>query len=307
MALPGREGDQYVENDQLKKMKEPTTVFIVEDEMLIAACLKDQLQESGFKILGSSTRGEKGIEEVRRLKEEGNEPDIILMDINLRGTMDGIDTARLITDQFNCGIIFLTGQSSRAVYERSFFIKPFGYVLKPYDLEQLVMTIEIAAYQRKLEIENKDIRKKLETLLSGKMKENREVLELYDIITENSLVGIWILQDKGVIFANQAMANLLGFTLEEVIAFSPPDIVKILHPEDQKRLMDITDRRLQGEEVPQHTIFRIITKNKEIRWIKSFVKRIQYLETPALHQTYLDITEQISVNPESTNPAYEKI
>lgn len=116
-------------------MKTTTTVYIVEDEMLIAACLKDQLEESGFKILGSSTRGEKSIEEIRRLKEQNNEPEIILMDINLRGVMNGIDTAREITDQFNCGIIFLTGQSSKEIYKRSFCIKPFGYVLKPYDLE----------------------------------------------------------------------------------------------------------------------------------------------------------------------------
>jgi len=140
-------------------MKKPTTVFIVEDEMLIAACLKDQLQESGFQILGHSARGEKSLDEIQMLKDNGAEPDIVLMDINLRGALDGIETARRITELFNCGIIFLTGQSSKEVYERSFFIKPLGYVLKPYNLEQMVMTIEIASYQRMLELENKEKRR----------------------------------------------------------------------------------------------------------------------------------------------------
>ncbi|NQV02902.1 MAG: PAS domain S-box protein [Bacteroidia bacterium] len=277
-------------------MKEPTTVFIVEDEMLIAACLKDQLQESGFKILGSSARGEKSIEDIRMLAEKGQEPDIVLMDINLRGAMNGVDAARLITEQFNCAIIFLTGQSSREVYERSFFIKPFGYVLKPYDLEQMVMTIEIAAYQRKLEIENTEIRNRLENLLSEKTKENTEVLELYETIIENSLVGIWVLQNRRVIFANKAMADMLGYTLEEIRAFMDPELLNVFHPDDQDRLSDISIKRIQGEEIPQHTTFRIIRKNGEVRWMRSFVKRIQYQEKPALHQTFLDITEHENFN-----------
>ncbi|MFC2102344.1 response regulator [Bacteroidota bacterium] len=287
-------------------MKKPTTVFIVEDEMLIAACLKDQLQDSGFNIMGSSTRGEKSIEEIQQLKEKGNEPDIVLMDINLRGPMDGIETARLISEKFNCGIIFLTGQSSKEVYERSFFIKPFGYVLKPYDLEQMVMTIEIAAYQRKLEIENREIREKLESLLQEKTVENTEVQQLYDTITENTLVGIWVISLGGVIFVNQAMADMVGYSIEELHSFKQADILGIIHPEDRQRLMEITDRRLEGKEMPQHTLFRIINKQKEIRWIKSFVKQIHHHGEQALHQTFLDVTEYVNFNPETKQALYEK-
>lgn len=299
MAIPGRERDQYVENDQRKKMKIPITVFIVEDEMLIAACLRDQLQEAGFKIMGSSTRGEKSLVELRQLKEEDNEPDIVLMDINLRGEIDGIETARLITEQFNCGIIFLTGQSSKEVYERSFLIKPFGYVLKPYDLEQMAMTIEIASYQRKLEIENKEIRNKLESLLTEKIKENADVLHLYETIAENPLVGIQVLQDGRVIFANQAMADLMGCTLKEIRAYTETDLLKSLHPEDGEGLLDIIRKCLDGEKLPQQTVFRIIRKNGEIRWMKFFVKRINYLDKSALHQTCLDITEYLNLTPET--------
>ncbi len=146
--------------------KKTVTIYIVEDELLIAACLRDQLEETGFQIFGISTRGEKSIEEIKKLRNEGREPEIVLMDINLRGQMDGIETARQITELFDCAIIFLTGQSSREVYERSFDIKPFSCVLKPYDQEQMIMAIEIAAYQRKLEIENKEIKEKLASILN---------------------------------------------------------------------------------------------------------------------------------------------
>jgi len=146
--------------------KKSITVYIVEDELLIAACLRDQLEESGFQIVGTTTRGEQCIEEIMVLRNEDREPEVVLMDINLRGQIDGFETARQITELFDCTIVFLTGQSSKEIYERSFGIKPFSCVLKPYDREQMSMALEIAAYQRKLELENKEIKEKLASLLS---------------------------------------------------------------------------------------------------------------------------------------------
>jgi len=166
MAVSGTERDQFIENDLFKMTKKSVTIYIVEDELLIASCLKDQLEDTGYQILGASTRGEESIEELTKLRNENCEPMIVLMDINLRGKMDGIETARHITELFDCSIIFLTGQSSREIYERSSRIKPFSFVLKPYDQEQMIMAIEIAAYQRELEQENKEIKEKLASLLS---------------------------------------------------------------------------------------------------------------------------------------------
>jgi len=278
-------------------MKEPITIYIVEDELLIAACLKDQLLSTGYKVLGTATRGENSIQAIRELKNEGQEPEVVLMDIHLRGNLDGIETARLISEEFHCAIIFITGQSSKEVYDRSFHIKPFGYVLKPYDLEQMIMIIEIAAYQRKLEIENLEIREKLEKHLNEKIRENTEVLELYETITENTLLGIWVLQDEKVIFANKAIANLFGYTLEEISTFNERDLLGLLHPDDRSRLLDLARKRLQGETPPQHALFRIFRKDGETRWMKTFVRRIQHRGKPALHQTYLDITEYVHFDP----------
>lgn len=158
----------------------------------------------------------------------------------------------------------------------------------------MAMTIEIAAYQRKLEIENKQIREKLEQLLLEKMKENTEVLELYKTIIENSLAGIWVFQEGRIVFANLAMAMSLGYTHEEVSAFTEQEITQVIHPADRERLFEIGKQRLEGKDIPQHTTFRIIKKDGEIRWMRSFVKRITYLGKPALHQTYLDITEYVN-------------
>ena len=82
------------------------SIYIVEDELLISASLKSQLQQFGYEIYGPSIRGETCLEETAELSKQGREPEIVLMDIHLRGEMDGIETAKLINEKFNCAIFF---------------------------------------------------------------------------------------------------------------------------------------------------------------------------------------------------------
>lgn len=306
MEIPGGERGQCVKNDQREIMKDLITIYIVEDELLIAACLKDQLLYSGYHVLGTSTRGEKSIQAIRDLKDKGKEPQVVLMDIHLRGSIDGVETARLISEEFQCAIIFLTGQSSKEVYDRSFHIKPFGYILKPYDLDQMIMTIEIAAYQRKLEIENREIRRELERLLNEKIRENTEMLELYDTITENTLTGIWVVHNDKVVFANRAIASMFGYTPEEFRAFNYRDLTGLLHPDDRSRLLELAQQKPANENIPQQTLFRIFRKDGEIRWMKTFIRRIRFRDRTSLHQTFLDVTEYMNCTPNKLTANHEK-
>ena len=164
----------------------PVTLYIVEDELLITMSLKNQLQAAGYQILGMATKCDACLSDLEQLRSQGQEPEIVLMDINIRGHVDGIETARRITEQFDCGIIFITGQSSKEVYERSFSIKPFGYLLKPIDLEQTRMIIEIGAYQRQLELENKSYQKKLMQMLEERTREKEEVAIMFETVIGNS-------------------------------------------------------------------------------------------------------------------------
>jgi PAS domain S-box-containing protein len=269
----------------------PISIYIVEDELLISASLKSQLQNFGYRILGSSIRGESSLEDIEQLSLQGQEPEIVLMDIHLRGEIDGIETAKRIHEKFNCGIIFLTGQSSKEVYERSFKIKPFGYLLKPIDMEQTKMTIEIAAYQRNLEIENKVYQKDLELLLEKRTQENKELMQMYESIIDNSLMGLTIMQDEKFVFANRRTAEIFGYTPEEFLNFSIRDIVSLLHPEDQVKVVQLSASRLGGAAAPQNTHIRIYRKDKQLRWLETDVRTISYKGKPALHQTFMDITD----------------
>ncbi|MFZ4571989.1 MAG: response regulator [Bacteroidales bacterium] len=266
------------------------SIFIVEDELLISASLKSQLQSFGYVVLGSSTRGEQCIEEIERLSKEGKEPEIVLMDIHLRGEIDGIETARSLVEKFNCAIIFLTGQSSKEIYERSFKIKPFGYLLKPIDMEQTKMTIEIAAYQRNLEIENRAYQQQLEILLEQRKRENDEITALYHTITNNSLVGMTITQDDKIVFANKHIAEILGFTMEELTGFSVQNLIELVHPENRSAMIAKMQLRQDGQEMPNSNRFRLMRKDGVICYLESYSKTVQIKGRSAIHQIYFDIT-----------------
>ena len=268
----------------------PISIFIVEDELLISASLKSQLQSFGYDILGSSTRGEQCIDEIEKLSKLGKEPEIVLMDIHLRGEIDGIETARRLVEKFNCAIIFLTGQSSKEIYDRSFKIKPFGYLLKPIDMEQTKMTIEIAAYQRNLEIENLLYQKKLEVLLEERKRENDEIMAMYQTMVNNSLVGMIIIQDENIVFANKHLAEISGYSFEEFSTFSFRKIVEFIHPEDRQTVLARMAMRLDGQDVPSNHTFRVYKRDGTICHLDSCARQIIYKGKPAIHQIYYDIT-----------------
>ncbi|MEI7500792.1 MAG: response regulator [Bacteroidota bacterium] len=267
------------------------SIYIVEDELLISASLKSQLQQFGYEVCGSAMSGENSLVDIEELSSQGREPEIVLMDIHLRGGMDGIETARIITEKFNCAIIFLTGQSSKEVYERSFKIKPFGYLLKPIDMEQTKMTVEIAAYQRNLEIENDLYQKDLEALLEKRSQENKELMVMYQTVTDNSLLGLTIFQDEKFVFVNNRTAEIFGYTPEEFQFFSIHDILGLLHPEDKEKVISISRARLNGVDILEQTHVRILTRDKQTKHLETVVRAIQFNGKPALHQTFLDITD----------------
>ncbi len=269
----------------------PIRIYIVEDELLISASLKSQLQQSGYEISGSSIRGESCLEEIAELSRQGREPEIVLMDIHLRGDLDGIETAKQINEKFNCAIIFLTGQSSKEIYERSFKIKPFGYLLKPIDMEQTKMTIEIASYQRNLEIENTLYQKDLETLLEKRSQENRELIAMYQTLLENSLMGLCVMQDEKIVFANGKSAEIFGYPLEEFLSLTRSDILNQVHPDDYGKVRAMSQSRSNTEELFQNTRIRIFTRDKQLKHIETYVRTMQFKEKPAIHHIFIDITE----------------
>jgi len=152
----------------------PISLYIVEDELIIAHDLKTKLTEFGYEVLGIDPKGENSIANIAALKEANKEPDIVIMDVKLSGKMDGIEAARILTENYNCGIIFLTSMNKSEVFSKSFSLKPYAYLFKPVDVDQIRAAIEVANYQRNLEITNERIILELKGEIEQRKKAKKE-------------------------------------------------------------------------------------------------------------------------------------
>ena len=121
-------------------MGEVIKILIVEDEMLIAANISLQLQNLGYEIGGIFPRGE---EALAHLKE--HRADIVLLDIQLKGTLDGIETAEKIKELYNLAIIFLTANTDDLHFRRAKNTHPHAFISKPFKKLDLQHAIELTA------------------------------------------------------------------------------------------------------------------------------------------------------------------
>jgi two-component system, cell cycle sensor histidine kinase and response regulator CckA len=121
-------------------------ILIVEDENIIALDIKRSLVNLGYDVVGTAASGEDAI-----IKAEQSHPDLVLMDIMLKGEMDGIEAAEKIRKRFDIPLVFLTAYANDTVLERAKIIQPFGYILKPFRENELHTNIEIALYRHEME------------------------------------------------------------------------------------------------------------------------------------------------------------
>lgn len=132
---------------------EETTVIIVEDERLIANHIAIKLRQMGYKALASHISAEDALEEIERLDNYDKAPDLVLMDIELAGDMDGVEAAEIISQKYPSATLFMTAHTDEEVFERALKAKPYAFIGKPFDPPEFERSVRIALYQRRLEIE----------------------------------------------------------------------------------------------------------------------------------------------------------
>lgn len=117
-------------------------ILIVEDEPIIAADLKRQLEKMGYAVLETLESGEEAIEFTRAIK-----PDLLIMDIQLSGNLDGIDTVNKIGKTHNIPVIFLTSNTDERTFSRARFSQPIAFLSKPFRATDLRHSIELAFFE----------------------------------------------------------------------------------------------------------------------------------------------------------------
>ncbi len=126
-------------------------ILVVEDEMIISMELSHRLSRSGYEVVGTAASGEDAIKKAFDLS-----PDLILMDIHIKGELDGIQTAEIIHSNMEVPIVYLTAFSDEKTLERAKLTEPYGFLLKPFEQRELETTIEVALYKKSIEIKQKE-------------------------------------------------------------------------------------------------------------------------------------------------------
>ncbi|SHG20399.1 two component transcriptional regulator, LytTR family [Salegentibacter echinorum] len=119
-------------------MDYPVKILIVEDEMIIAANISLQLSKLGYKVTGIVSWGEEVLPHVKQ-----NKPDIVLLDVQLKGKLDGIETARVMQNEFDIPIIYLTANADESNFNRAKTTNPFAFISKPFKKLDLQRAIEL--------------------------------------------------------------------------------------------------------------------------------------------------------------------
>jgi PAS domain S-box-containing protein len=255
---------------------EKAKILIVEDEAIIAMEVESQLQSLGYEITSTVDTGQKAIK-----KAEADKPDLILMDIRIKGEMDGIDTADEIRNRFGIPVIFSTAYLDQERIERAKITMPFGYVLKPIQERDLKVTLEMALYVSKVDKE----RRKTEEILK---KKEQQLLESQKV----AKLGGWIWDIKN---------NTLEWTDETHKRFDTdpsvhtPDFeyfVDRIHPDDRKKVQDAIDDALKND-TQYNAQARIINETGREWYMETFgvVSRNEEGNPISLAGTAQDITE----------------
>ena len=170
-------------------------ILVVEDEMLVARDLAEQLLLLGYEPVGQTTRGE----EVLPLAKQVH-PDLVLMDIHLAGAMDGIAAAQQIRSQLALPVVFLTAFDADDTLARAKLAEPYGYLLKPFSERELRAVLEMALYKCKAE-----------ALLLESTARSQSILD-------NMIDGVITLNARGIIQScNPATYRLFGYSADEML------------------------------------------------------------------------------------------
>ena len=211
-----------------------TTILIVEDEAIVAMDLAGKLARLGYTVCDSTARGENALALVRE-----RQPDLVLMDIRLAGTMDGVEAAEQIRRACDVPVIYLTSHADRATLDRAKRTEPYGYLLKPFEERELESHIEMALYKHQAERKLRESEQRWATTLAS----------IGDAVITSDCAG-------QVTFLNPVAAALTGWAPSEALGQPITQVFHIINEQTHQPADDLVARVLRENgvvELANHT------------------------------------------------------
>jgi len=254
-------------------------ILLVEDEIITAMDIKSDLFELGYEVPAVAASGAEAIRLTAELR-----PDLILMDITLAGAMSGIEAAEQIRLAQQIPVIFLTAHLDSDTVARAKRAQPYGYLNKPYNLDSMMKTIEVAFYKSEA-----DAKVRASESYYRLLAEN-----VTDLVSRHTPSGVYL-------YASPSFWELIGYTPEELVG---RDIYDFIHPDDLEEVQNIHGNIL---EYPQsHKVsYRFRRKDGDFLWVESNSKTIRNPETGDV-QELINVTRDISERMLAKNKLLEK-
>lgn len=244
-------------------------ILVVEDERIVAKDIQNSLKMLGYDVPAIASSGEEAIEKANEVK-----PDIVLMDIVLKGEIDGIEAAKHINTKFKIPVIYLTAYEDSETLDRAKVTDPLGYILKPFEERDLHTSLEMALYKNKLQ-----------RMLTESEERYRRLVEL-------SPDGIAVVIDNRINYINKAGAELIGETnVEKLHGKCVTDFL-------DKKTFDMLYKRFNGVKKHDKESF-IETQLKNVNGI-GFDVEITAIPFPRVNETAAQLVfRDISVRKKS--------
>ncbi len=196
-------------------------ILIVEDEPIVAKDIRNRLQKMGYTVFAVASSGKEAVEKVK------NNPDLVLMDIVLRGDMDGIEAADVIRAQADIPIVYVTAHADEKTLQRAKVTEPYGYILKPFENRELHTIIEMALYKHKMEKKVKENEQWLSTTLKS----------IGDGVITTDMQGI-------ITFMNPVAEALTGWT-QKAVGKPLDDVLTLIREETGEQVENPAKRVLR--------------------------------------------------------------
>jgi two-component system, cell cycle sensor histidine kinase and response regulator CckA len=179
-----------------------TSIMVVEDERIVAKNIEESLLSMGYDVLGSHATG------ADCLRQAGERrPDLVLIDVRIKGDVDGIETAKLLRRRFDVPVVFLTAYADDETLRRAREAEPHGYILKPFRASDLRAGVEIAVFKHRLETQLKDRERWFSTTL-------RAIGDA--VITVDSDEKVTFVNRVGEVLTGSKQEHLVGRPLNDV-------------------------------------------------------------------------------------------
>lgn len=236
----------------------PKRIQIVEDEGIVADEIRSRLRNLGYDVVGIADTGPAAIQ----LAGESR-PDLVLMDIMLKGEMDGVEAADIIRSTLNIPVVYLTAYTDEGTLKRAKITKPFGYLIKPFEERELRTTIEISLYNHMMErkLAESESRYRAVSELSTDFAFSLAATD------DGSFTLEWI---------TDAFTSITGFSTDDVDL--PADLKRIIHGDDLPTLLGFLGADPDDEASINQAIegfdFRLFTKAGELRWMHGFLRPV---------------------------------